>query len=120
TDGDGLPDGQDPFPIRRAGIRFVKADAAPGGNGRTWASAYTTIQQALADAAAGQATPAVPDDDVSQIWGARGEYRPANQGSLIAMLNNVGIYGGFSGPGSGFAGETKRGQRLTNAFANDC
>lgn len=120
TDGDSLLDGHDPFPIYRAATLFVDADAPEGGNGRKWATAYRTIQEALVDAAAGQQTPNQPEDDVAQIWVAGGEYRPLARLSPILMLNNLNIYGGFSGAGANFAGETKRGQRNTNAFTNGC
>jgi|GEM_PF-1721697 len=119
TDGDGLLDGVDPLPTRRAGIRFVKADATPGGDGRNWYMAYTTIQQALADAAGNPH--ADPFDDVSQIWVAQGEYKPDARDMPIELEGNVAIYGGFSGPPSpGVAGETKRGQRNANPFSNGC
>lgn len=120
SDGDGLRDGADPNPVRRAGVRFVRADATPGGNGRTWDTAYTTIQRALLDAAANPHPD--PADDVSQIWVASGTYKPAGRTSPITLVNSVGIYGGFSGPdpNTGFPGETKRGQRNTNPWSNGC
>ena len=122
SDGDGLLDGVDPLPTRRSGIRFVTEDgddnqADPSTSGRTWDKAYRTIQRALADADGFHPNPA---DDVSQVWVARGVYKPANRLSPIVMRPNVGIYGGFSGPGEGFVGETKRGQRNTNPFSNGC
>jgi predicted outer membrane repeat protein len=63
-----------------------------------------------------------PADDVSQIWVARGTYKPTSAASPITLVNNVGIYGGFSGPdtATGYPGESKRGQRNTNAFTNGC
>jgi len=122
SDGDGLLDGVDPLPTRRSGIRFVseqgndnQADLST--SGRTWEKAYRTIQRALADADGFHADPA---DDVSQIWVARGVYKPVDQLTPIQMRPNVGIYGGFSGPGDDFPGETKRGQRNTNPFSNGC
>lgn len=120
SDGDGLNDGQDPNPTRRAGIRFVRAEAPVGGDGKRWDTAYNTIQRALLDAAGNPH--ANPADDVSQIWVARGTYKPSSRASPITLVNGVGIYGGFSGPDAttGFLGETKRGQRNTNAFTNGC
>lgn len=125
TDGDGLLDGVDPLPARRAGVRFVRSDGtdpAPGtvGWGRTWSQAYRTIQRALLDAAGNPH--ADPADDVSQIWVARGTYKPSAQFSPITLVSGVGIYGGFSGPvaSTEYPGETKRGQRNTNAFSNGC
>jgi hypothetical protein len=119
SDGDGLLDGQDPFPNRRANTVFVRADAPAGGNGRTWGAAVQTIQSAVSLYYQGLNSPN-PSDDVSQIWVARGTYKPNARLTPIVLVFNLGIYGGFSGPGTGFDGETKRGQRITNAFANGC
>lgn len=118
TDGDGLIDSTDPFPTVAARTIFVKADGVAGGN---WTTVYTTIHEAVAAALAGQNSAANPNDDVSQIWVAAGTYKPSARNTPIRLLNNVGIYGGFSGPdGVSFPGETKRGARNTNPFTNGC
>jgi hypothetical protein len=118
SDGDELLDGQDPFPTRRAKTLFVQEGGVGTGTG-FWNNALPTIQEALEIAANGQLTPE-PDDDVSQIWVARGTYQPSFRLEPIVLLNDIKIYGGFSGQSEGFLGETKRGQRNTDAFTNGC
>ncbi len=74
-------------------VRVVNAAAAPGGDGRTWATAINDLQRAL-DAAEGSG------GAVTEIWVARGTYtpsRPAGWYATFALLNGVGIYGGFAG-----------------------
>lgn len=71
----------------------VKADAPAGGDGATWATAYTDLQDALADAA-------VPGSLVTQIWVATGTYRPDRETgdrSATFQLRNVAMLGGFAG-----------------------
>ncbi|MGE3109001.1 MAG: right-handed parallel beta-helix repeat-containing protein [Phycisphaerales bacterium] len=90
-------------------IIYVNAAAAPGGNGASWATAYNDLQVALSTAAA------IPESQRQvEIWIAAGTYWPAPMGGARAesfiLLNNVAIYGGFSGT------ETQRQQR--NALAN--
>jgi hypothetical protein len=74
-------------------VTFVKADASAGGNGRTWASAYRDLQDALADARVRSGP--------TQIWLARGTYRPdrgtQNRGASFELVSNVSIIGGFDG-----------------------
>ena len=73
-------------------IIYVDADATTGGdNGSDWPNAFTDLQEALADAEAGQ-----------QIWVAEGTYKPsAEHGGTgdryrsFQMMNGVAIYGGF-------------------------
>jgi len=69
-----------------AAIRRVRA-AAPGPvhDGTTWDQAYTTLQAALLDP---QAT---------EIWVARGVYKPTNQTTPIALRSGVPVYGGYKG-----------------------
>lgn len=62
-------------------ILYVDTDAAPGGDSTSWATALTTVGQALLWAA--------PDD---QVWVAEGTYNES-----ITMVGGVGVYGGFSG-----------------------
>ena len=69
------------------GIIHVDADADPGGDGTSWETAYTDLQDALADADPGQ-----------QIWVAAGTYKPtsgAERTASFQLVNGVAIYGGF-------------------------
>ena len=78
-------------------ILYVNAAAAAGGNGTSWATAYTDLQQALA---AAQATEA--------IWVAQGTYKPTSgtdRTISFALKDGVEVYGGFAGT------ETQLGQR---------
>ncbi len=121
TDGDSLLDGQDPFPINTARTLYVQPGAPSGQNGNTWLSAYPRLQSALTRALNGQNTPNDPSDDVSQIWVAAGTYKPNARQDPMSLVNNVGLYGGFTGwDGVSFLGETKRGQRNINPFTNGC
>lgn len=76
-------------------VIFVDASAAgPTHDGTSWATAYTTLQDALAAATAG-----------TEIWVATGVYYPDEGGSAVAnsvtatfaLQNDVAIYGGFAG-----------------------
>ncbi len=82
-------------------IIYVRADATGANDGTSWANAYTDLQQALAAATPrGQTT--------TEIWVARGTYRPTsdtNREATFALLDWNGIYGGFAGT------ETTRAQR---------
>ncbi len=70
---------------------FVKANAATGGNGASWASAFNNLQDAL--------TLANNCTDISEIWVAAGTYTPstADVTKSFSMVSNVKIYGGFAG-----------------------
>ncbi|MEL7120857.1 MAG: right-handed parallel beta-helix repeat-containing protein, partial [Bacteroidota bacterium] len=79
------------------GFIFVDADAAGGGDGIAWGTAYNKLQDAL-DEACGCANPV-------EIWVAEGTYYP-DEGvtptdndisSTFQLCNNVEIYGGFDG-----------------------
>lgn len=73
---------------------FVDINATGSGTGRSWADAFTVIQNAVSTAGAGD-----------QIWVAAGLYtRPvAGNGPVITMKNGVEIYGGFAGNESNLA-----------------
>ena len=80
---------------------YVDADATGAATGDSWADAYPTVQDALADA------------NCTEIWVAEGVYYPdegAGQTnnvitSTFALTNGVALYGGFDGT------ETQRDQR---------
>jgi len=75
-------------------IIYVSASVTGANDGASWASAYTDLQTALANATNGQ-----------QIWVAAGTYYPdEGQGqtnddrtSTFALVSNVEVYGGFAG-----------------------
>jgi hypothetical protein len=74
-------------------VRVVRADAGPGGDGRSWATAYDDLQVAL-DVAAGSA------GGISEIWLGQGVYAAPNAASCQAMgfhAWGVSLYGGFAG-----------------------
>jgi len=77
---------------------YVDADAAPGGDGSSWGSAYANLQDALAAAGGGNV-----------IWVAEGVYKPGSSETsyftITGAKNGLQIYGGFSGT------ETRRSQR---------
>lgn len=76
-------------------IIYVNHAATGGDNGTTWADAYPNLQDALAQATAGD-----------EIWVATGVYIPgATVSDTFALVPGAAVYGGFVG------GETERGQR---------
>ncbi len=91
SDGDGLGDACD-------GVLFVDQDAPPGGDGRSWPTAFARLQDALAVARSAGVT-------VTQIWVAAGRYRPDEGGAqtlgsrtaTFQLLRHVAVRGGFAG-----------------------
>lgn len=82
-------------------VVFVNPDATGNGSGNTWNHAYTDLQDALANAVAGE-----------EIWVKAGVYRPTttnNRFASFTLSHDVPVYGGFVG------GENARGQRDWNA-----
>jgi len=82
------------FPGTSGAQIFVDTDAADGGDGTTWGSAFNTLQDALDDASSGD-----------QIWVAEGVYFPDEgssetnneRSSTFLLISGVEIYGGFDG-----------------------
>ncbi len=82
--------------VARGDVIFVDDDAAPGGDGASWATAFRFLQDGLAAAEVGD-----------QIWVAAGGYRPDRDeaGNVVAgdrtasfvLLNSVAVYGGLAG-----------------------
>lgn len=74
-------------------VRYVDDDAPPGGDGTSWATAFNSIQAALAVAA--------PGDEVRV---AHGIYRPAPPGgsrtATFLVPNGVAFRGGYAGIGA--------------------
>ena len=60
---------------RMLSVLFVDTDAAEGGDGLGWSTAYRDLQEALDRAAEVNANP-VATPEVDQIWIAEGTYRP--------------------------------------------
>jgi uncharacterized repeat protein (TIGR01451 family) len=79
------------------GVFFVDQQAAAGGNGTSWASAFSDLQEALAVFGS------------CEIWVAAGVYKPSTdptkRGASFRLRSGVAIYGGFAGT------ETARDQR---------
>ena len=79
-------------------IIYVDADASPGGDGRSWGSAYADLQKALKDAGKGD-----------ELWVAEGIYHPdgsrGDRKKSFQLKTGVAVYGGFSGS------ETERDER---------
>jgi hypothetical protein len=68
-------------------IRYVDDDAAPNGNGKTWATAYNDLQTALADS------------EADEIHVAEGVYRPGtHRTDSFHIRDGLTIRGGFGGP----------------------
>ncbi|UCG34109.1 MAG: hypothetical protein JSU68_05625 [Phycisphaerales bacterium] len=80
----------------QATVRRVDASApAPGGDGSTWALAYTYLQDAIAASVSGD-----------QIWVKAGTYKPdegttgqtpLNRNESFHLVDGVEVYGGFDG-----------------------
>ena len=75
-----------------APVYYVNSNAAISGNGLSWDSAFTDLQDALNAAGSGPA----------QIWVATGTYYPSvkvggtsDRHKTFQLKNDVGIYGGF-------------------------
>jgi predicted outer membrane repeat protein len=76
----------------RGVIIYVDADVS-GSDGATWATAYSSLQDALTNAFSG-----------NEIWVAKGTYYPSvevggtgTRFQTFQMINDVKIYGGFAG-----------------------
>ncbi len=86
----GIPDTCEP----NASIVFVDDDAAPGGDGESWATAYNAVQDALA-------TPVLANCAGAQIWVAAGVYTPAppagDRTATFQLASGVAMLGGFVG-----------------------
>lgn len=76
--------------IAHARVWRVDIDAAPGGNGRSWATAFQNLHDGLAACRPGD-----------EIWVAEGVYCPAGPGGARSLSfvipDGAQIYGGFSG-----------------------
>lgn len=73
-------------------VWYVDVDAAPGGDGRSWATAMDRLESALLQAGS-----------ADEIWLAEGVYRPGGPGErgrsfeISQRFNGLAIYGGFRG-----------------------
>lgn len=85
------------FVCEPGGVRRVDAQAAPGGDGASWATALADLQDALSDPAA------------CEVWVAAGVYKPTSDPgdrlARFALRSTLAVYGGFAGT------ETAREQR---------
>ena len=76
---------------------YVKADAAPNGDGLSWGTAFDDLQEALELAELGGGL-------FTQIWVAAGTYVPSvptdpelPRTASFSLVNGVALYGGFEG-----------------------
>ncbi|MES2774409.1 MAG: choice-of-anchor Q domain-containing protein [Bacteroidota bacterium] len=84
-------------PPNSGNTAYVNSAVAGSGDGGSWATAFKTMQEALAAANT--------CSNISQIWVAKGTYLPDQGGSFadndrnaaFTMKNNLAIYGGFDG-----------------------
>ena len=85
-----------------AAIRYVDDDADPNGDGQSWPTAYTFLQDAL--------TAATADPNITEIRVAQGTYKPdrtaadpngtGNRTATFQLRNSVGIYAGYASLGA--------------------
>jgi hypothetical protein len=83
-------------------VLFVNHAAGGANDGTSWADAFVSLQDALAEARSGD-----------EIWVAAGVYRPdqgvgiisGDRGASFELKNEVAVYGGFAG------GEERREER---------
>ncbi len=83
-------------------ILYVDDDAQPGGDGQSWATAYTFLQDALGFA--------VGQGGVAEIRVAQGTYKPdrrdaapegtASRAATFQLVNGVSLMGGYAGVGA--------------------
>ncbi|GMU23097.1 MAG: hypothetical protein AMXMBFR13_31800 [Phycisphaerae bacterium] len=79
-------------------VLYVDDDAAPGGDGSSWQTAYRYLQDALADC----------DETVSEIHVAGGVYKPdqgkgltpGDRDASFNLIDGVAIRGGYAGLGA--------------------
>ena len=84
--------------MAQAQIRYVDDDAALGGDGLSWGTAYRFFQHALANAAGVTAIHVAqgtykPDQDEG------GNVTPGDRAAAFQLLNGVALMGGFAGIG---------------------
>ena len=84
-------------------VLFVDDDAAFGGDGLAWSSAYRDLQDALSESAAVNAD-GDAGNDVEEIWIAEGAYLPSAElesgdprSVSFSLVDGVTLYGGFAG-----------------------
>ena len=82
-----------PLPAPAVARLYVDPNSAPGGDGTSWADAFTDLQDALN---LGNHYPCVVDE----IWVAAGTYKPTSgldRAATFKLSSGVAVYGGFAG-----------------------
>jgi len=83
----------------RRDVTYVRASAPAGGDGGSWATAFSDLAAALVSVAAAPA----PDPfgfGVHQVWVATGNYKPTtgtNRNASFVIPDLTSVYGGFAG-----------------------
>ena len=80
-------------------IFYVDGGVGSSGDGKSWAGAFQTVQEAVA------ASVAISANNSAEIWVKAGTYAVASTSVPLPMSWQVQLYGGFAGT------ETSRGQR---------
>ncbi|MCF8365617.1 MAG: hypothetical protein K9H16_07545, partial [Bacteroidales bacterium] len=103
-------EGNDPL-NNAENVLYVNLNASGANNGSGWTDAFTSLQSALNAATSGV-----------EIWVAKGTYKPSYDYGLgggsrnyhFRMINDVNIYGGFSGTESALSQRTNFGSGQAN------
>ncbi len=76
-------------------VRYVDVSSAAAGDGLSWVSAFTRVQDGIDSASQWVAC----CDDVCQVWIAEGRYYVYESGpdDTVSLSDRVQLYGGFSG-----------------------
>ena len=74
--------------VHVSGVVFVDADAAGNETGKSWADAFTVVQEGMNAASSGE-----------MLWVAEGTYKRPIGGNepVLAMKAGIKVYGGFTG-----------------------
>lgn len=85
-------------------VVYVDSRRKQKGNGRSWATAHRSLQNAITDASA----------DGAEVWVAAGTYRPSSidRSASFVLSGGIRLYGGFAG------NEKRRDERDSKKYAS--